>query len=103
MKVIMYGAPICGECVAAKERLLACNEVELEYRNIVESTTIMKEFLSIRDHDILFQEIKEQGKIGIPFFLLEDGTKTFTIEDYVSLAAPKPVKSACSLNGKGSC
>ena len=105
MKLTMYGAPICGDCVAAKEALQKLSTVELDYRNITESTTLLKEFLKYRDTEPMFDSIKADGKIGIPFFLLEDGTKTFDIESYVDVkieAASNPV-NACSLDGKGNC
>lgn len=104
MKIIMYGAPICSNCVDAKDKLLARPDVILDYRNIIESTAIMKEFLSYRDNDAMFDEVKANGKIGIPFFLLEDGTKTFQIDAYVDvdLTSDKTIQ-ACSIDGKGNC
>ena len=104
MKIVMYGAPICGDCVIAKERLLAKEYVILDYRNIIESTSVLKEFLSYRDNDAIFDDVKANGKIGIPFFLLEDGTKTFQIDSYVDvdLTSDNEIQ-ACSLDGKGNC
>lgn len=104
MKIIMYGAPICGDCVIAKERLLEKKDVTLDYRNIIESTAILKEFLSYRDKEEIFDDIKANGKIGIPFFILEDGTKTLQINSYVdvNLSSVNNMQ-ACSIDGKGSC
>lgn len=105
MKIIMYGAPICSDCVAAKDQLINCEDVELDYRNITESTTILKEFLAYRDHESMFKQIIKGGKIGIPFFILEDGVKTFDITKHVNLIPMKekmPV-NACSIDGKGVC
>lgn len=105
MKVIMYGAEICPDCVAAKEQLKDHTNIELDYRNITENTAILKEFLSYRDHDEIFAPVKEAGKIGIPFFILEDGTKTFEISDFISTTRKTSSNqlSACSLDGKGQC
>lgn len=105
MKITMYGAPICGDCVAAKEALQNLDTIELDYRNITESTATLKEFLKYRDSEKMFDSIKAEGRIGIPFFLLEDGTKTFDIESFVDVkidVATKPA-NACSLDGKGNC
>lgn len=104
-KITMFGAPICGDCVVAKEALLKSGQVELDYRNITESTKNLKEFLQYRDTDPMFDFIRSQGRIGIPFFILEDGTRTFEIEKYVDVKldeVQKPV-NACSLDGKGNC
>lgn len=84
MRIKMYGAPICPGCVAAKAEIEGRHDVELDYRNITESTSLMKEFLAFRDHDDLFQEVKESGRIGIPFFITEDGTKTFDVDEALS-------------------
>jgi glutaredoxin-related protein len=105
MKIIMYGTEICPDCVEAKKWLSTDTTIELDYRNITESTKILKEFLSYRDHEKMFQPIIEEGRIGIPFFLFEDGTKTFEIEEYISPVAERPeqIISACSIDGKGQC
>lgn len=105
MKITMYGAEICPDCVEAKKLLSIEESIELDYRNITESTRILKEFLAYRDHEAIFVSVKEEGRIGIPFFLLEDGTKTFEIEEYVNLMATdtKTENNSCSLDGKGQC
>jgi len=105
MRVIMYGAEICPDCVAAKEQLKSRTDIELDYRNITEKVSTLKEFLSYRDHDEIFAPVKEAGKIGIPFFILEDGTKTFEISDFITTTRTTPGNhvSACSLDGKGQC
>ncbi len=105
MKIIMYGAEICPDCVEAKKQLRMDESIELDYRDITESTKILKEFLVYRDHEAIFNPVKGEGRIGIPFFLLEDGTKTFEIEEYVNMKATEvgQTDSSCSLDGKGQC
>lgn len=101
MKVTIYGAPICSDCVAAKQQLENQKDVEFDYKDITADTAILKEFLQFRDHEEIFEEVKKAGKIGIPFFILEDGTKTFDIEEYVTFTekVERPV-NACSIDGK---
>lgn len=105
MKIIMYGADICPDCVQAKEQLKDYADIELDYRNISEKISTLKEFLAYRDHDDLFAPIKEAGKVGIPFFILEDGRKTFELSDFLKEAKKSPDKqaNACLLDGKGQC
>ncbi len=79
MKIIMYGSRICSDCVRAEEELLKRGDVELEYRQITKDVTTMKAFLSYRDNDPIFDRVKERGYIGIPFFILEDESKSFKI------------------------
>ncbi|MBZ4668073.1 MAG: hypothetical protein PWP07_2018 [Epulopiscium sp.] len=105
MKLIMYGAEICPGCVRAKAQLEKYPNIELDYRNITKNTALLKEFLAYRDHEEIFVPIKEKGKIGIPFFILEDGTKTFEIEEYLDIKSSDAESGviACSIDGKGNC
>lgn len=101
MKVVMYGAGICPDCVVAKEQLTRKEDVELMYKDITSSTSILKEFLAYRDEEACFGLVKAEGKIGIPFFVLEDGTKTFDITKYVEVDETiARVGQACSIDGK---
>lgn len=105
MKIIMYGAGNCPDCVEAGKQLRNDSDIELDYRNITESTSILKEFLAYRDHEDLFSGIKAEGKIGIPFFILEDGTMTLELADIYDNNNPESfhTSSACSIDGKGHC
>lgn len=107
MKIIMYGAEICPDCVKAKKSLATLNDIELEYKNITSDTATLKEFLAYRDNDSVFQEVKESGRIGIPFFVLENGEKTFDIDQYVNMPAEteeiESSVSSCSIDKKGQC
>lgn len=103
MKITMYGGDFCINCREAKEKLKDVANIELQMKDITSTTGLMKEFLNYRDHDSMFDEVKKQGRIGIPFFILEDGTKTFDIYDVLKIEALKETKNACSLDGSKSC
>lgn len=105
MKITMYGAEICPDCVVAKKQLIMDESIELDYRNITESTKLLKEFLAYRDHEAMFRPIVEEGRIGIPFFLLEDGTMTFEVDELVSVKSNETEQAfhSCSIDGKGHC
>ena len=105
MKIIMYGSEICPDCVHAIDILKKRTGIEIDYRNITESVKTMKEFLHYRDHDNVFEDIIREGKIGIPFFILEDGSKTFDIYSYLGIESPESgqVENSCSIDGEGSC
>jgi glutaredoxin-related protein len=81
MKV--YGTDICIDCRNYKA-IQAKRGFEAEYINITENTANLREFLSIRDQDPIFDTVKENGGIGIPLFVREDGTKTFDIDEAFS-------------------
>lgn len=101
MKITMYGAAICPDCVEAKVVLEKREDIRVDYKNITENTKTLKEFLTYRDNDEVFAEVISEGRIGIPFFILEDGTKTFDIYDYVGIEKPQQVKNVCSIDGSG--
>ncbi len=103
MKIIMYGTKICPDCVEAKAILETCTAIELDYRDITKSTETLKEFLYHRDQDEIFAPIRKDGKIGIPFFILEDNTKTFEVYDFIDVEKPVQIVNSCSIDGKGPC
>lgn len=89
MKV--YGAQICIDC--RNYRVIQKNRgFEAEYIEITEDTGKLKEFLGIRDHDPIFEEVRNRGGIGIPLFVNEDGRKTFDMDEALSWIGQPPVR-----------
>ena len=68
MQITMYGIRSCHDCVDA-EKLLNEKQVAFTYLDFAENPVWLKEFW-----------------IGIPYFELEDGTKTFNVEEVVEKA-----------------
>ena len=79
MKLIMYGTNACPDCVHAEE-VLKDKNISYIYLDCTDSTANLKRFLKLRDHEPLFDEVKKEGKIGIPCFQLEDGTLTLDLD-----------------------
>ena len=75
-----YGTPLCPDCVEA-DKFIAEKGIACEYICITESTTNLKEFLALRDARSEFDEVKKEGGIGIPCFLKEDESITFSLEE----------------------
>ena len=75
-----YGTMICSETVYA-DKVLRRNGIDIEYIDITASTANLKEFLALRDSKDEFVSIKETGKIGVPAFLLDNGSITFDVYD----------------------
>lgn len=73
--MIIYGTDLCKDCVQCKKDLDGAG-ITYEYRDITANLLHLKEFLTMRDSSSSFSEAKEQGYIGIPVLLLEDGTET---------------------------
>lgn len=88
MKV--YGSQICVDCRNYKA-IQKNRGFDAEFIEITEDTGKLKEFLRIRDQEPIFDQVKENGGIGIPLFVSEDGRKTFDINEAFSWIGQKPV------------
>lgn len=78
----VYGSYICVECRDMRDRFQK-EDISFEFVDITENTTNLKEFLRLRDQDKIFSSVRENGLIGIPFFV-QDDKKTLNIEEAVS-------------------
>ena len=73
--VKIYGSMLCPDCVRCLEEL---DRVQKEYVFLDFSADLknLKEFLALRDGDSVFDEVRREGKIGIPCIVAEDGIVT---------------------------
>ena len=81
----IYGSMQCPDCVVCRRCLDEAN-VAYEYRDFADSLVYLKEFLAIRDKNPLFDDIKKEGKIGIPCIIDEQGIVKLDWSGYVSQA-----------------
>lgn len=106
MKV--YGAEICPDCVMAK-RILDQKNLPYKYIDITEDTGKMKEFLRLRDSRKEYESIKQEGRIGIPTFLFNDGRISFNLyelnfddikeDSKLDSNSPENIPGLCGLDG----
>lgn len=94
----IYGMSCCQDCTYLHDQI-AGNSNFTKF-DIGENTTHLKEFLLIRDTSSAFDSIRGTGSIGIPCFVLEDGTVTLSPED-VGLRSRPTDNNSCSIDGKG--
>lgn len=80
MKLTVYGSTLCPDCVEM-ERVFAEKKIDYTYVKITESMANLKEFLKIRQDEDLFTEIRAVGRVGIPFFVFENGFMTFDLNE----------------------
>lgn len=74
MKATIYGAMICADCAELKEWFAAHPEkTGWTWVEITESTQNLKDFLAVRDKSPVFEEVRTEGYIGIPCFVMENG------------------------------
>ena len=69
----IYGSMLCPDCVACVEDLNAAG-VAFTFCDFSENLIHLKEFLKLRDQESVFEEVKREGKIGIPCLVDDDGT-----------------------------
>ncbi len=82
MGPVIYGMHICPHCVEALEELDS-RGIEYVYKDFSEATANLKEFLKYRDSGGIFDEVKADGRIGIPCFVLPDGEVTLSLEKVI--------------------
>ena len=78
----IYGSEQCPNCVNCKRDLEAAG-VEFLYMNISENLLFLKKFLKLRDENSCFEDIRKNGKIGIPCIQREDGTVTLEWDEFL--------------------
>lgn len=78
----IYGSRLCPDCVQCIEDLTKAG-VEFEYLDFGSDLRALKTFLSIRDKDPKFREVREGGWIGIPCIIREDGSVTLSWDEFL--------------------
>jgi glutaredoxin-related protein len=61
----------------------------------------LKEFLKLRDSNPVFDEAKTVDDLGIPCYVLEDGTVTLSSKDVGLEPRPQEEGAACSIDRRG--
>lgn len=90
----VYGADICKHCLAVKE-LFNERKIPYAYISIIENTRNMKDFLLIRDHEAVFEPVRNstEGAIGIPLFVLDDRL-SLELGEVLSLLGQEPISES---------
>ncbi len=75
MRTIMYGSKICPDSRNMLE-LFEKNDIMVVFRDITADIAHLKAFINLREGNPVFDKARLTNKIGIPFFILPDGTQT---------------------------
>lgn len=92
----------CPDCTYVEEQVKGNS-----YYNVIDigiHVRELKAFLKLRDNNHVFDEAKRAGSVGIPCFVLEDGTVTLVPEEagLKSRHAGSATEGAsCSIDGSG--
>lgn len=78
MKVTLTGSHLCQDTLYALIKLKSVG-AQVDFEDISSSFPALKSFLELREHEPMYDEVKANGGIGIPFMSFDDGYKTFDI------------------------
>lgn len=76
--MIVYGSNLCPNTVEAIE-VLKEKDIKFKYKDFGKDIKALKEFVSIRDENSIFDSVKAEKRIGIPCFVLNNGVMTLDI------------------------
>lgn len=83
----IYGSMLCPDCVQCRSDLDAAG-ISYEYLDFSDNIKNLKEFLALRDNSSVFNIVKENGGIGIPCLVDEQGSITLDWSGYVGQGKP---------------
>ena len=91
----------CPDCISAKRAVSGNSKYEII--DIGADVHALKEFLHLRDTNPAFAEAKRSGSVGIPCFVLEDGTVTLAPEAAGISPDDRDYEqgASCGIDGKG--
>ncbi|MBP3672531.1 MAG: hypothetical protein J6J18_01740 [Oscillospiraceae bacterium] len=79
----IYGSMLCKDCVQCREDLDR-EGVAYEFLDFSEALSNLKEFLKIRDESSLFDTVRENGSVGIPCIVRQDGSITLDWSEFLN-------------------
>lgn len=83
MKITVVGSHLCPDTLYALCELRKKN-VDIDFKNLSASLEGLKEYSSLREGLEIYKDIRENKGIGIPCFILEDGTKTLSLDEVLN-------------------
>ena len=95
----IYGMSTCPDCTYVEEQVKGNSRYEVI--DIGRHVRDLKAFLRLRDTYPAFDGAKRAGAVGIPCFVLDDGTVTLVAEEAGLHARPVADGSSCDLDGSG--
>lgn len=96
----IYGMSTCPDCTYVEEQVRGNSNYEIV--DIGAHVRNLKEFLRLRDSSPVFAAVRRAGTVGIPCFVLDDGTVTLRAREAGLTPRPKDTDgAACSLDGSG--
>ena len=91
----IYSMSNSKDCINLKEQL----ENSIKYAVIYIGLDVknLKYFLKLRNHHVTLEQARKTGTIGVPCFILEDGTVTLVPEEAELSSTPIANLPSCSI------
>lgn len=80
MKITIIGSHLCPVTLYALNKLID-KKASVDFKNLSADLKDLKAYLAARESEPAYEAVKRNGGIGIPFFVLEDGTKTLDLDE----------------------
>lgn len=95
----MFVMKTCPYCEYVEKQVEG--KAEFEVIDIGRHVRNLKQFLDLRDSSPAFDEAKAEGDVGVPCYILEDGTVTLSSKDVGLEPMPESYGAACRIDGSG--
>ena len=95
----MFVMHTCPDCEWVEKQVE--NNSNFEVIDIGKHVRNLKQFLDLRDSNPAFDEAKAIGDVGIPCYVMEDGSVTLYSKDVGLEPRPEHLGAACSIDGRG--
>ncbi|MBG9982566.1 hypothetical protein HZY86_05505 [Aerococcaceae bacterium DSM 111020] len=79
MKPILFYSDKCPDTPTFVEALQKYN-IDFQKINITDSMKNLKQFLVLRDQDAAFEGVKQDGNVGVPALLTEEGKIILSVD-----------------------
>ena len=94
MKMTIVGSHLCPNTLYS---IMKCKDagIAFSFADLSASLADLKKFLALHEHDDVYSDLHaasgasdyvESGKIGLPCFVFDDGTKTFDLNKALAKA-----------------
>ena len=70
-QIVIYGSHLCNGCIRMN-KYFAENNIEYTFHDINLDFQAPKDFLKIRDNSPLYDNIRQEGRVGLPTIMIDD-------------------------------
>ncbi|WP_213818831.1 hypothetical protein [Garciella nitratireducens] len=68
-EMMVYGSYLCSSCIEMQE-YFETHSIDYTFYDITLDLQALKRFLKLREESPIFDEVKKEGKIGIPTIII---------------------------------